>query len=703
MNDDQRETGRQQLRDRLGPVADWQQLNPDEAVVLVPIWNAADHVRALLQSAIEAMPAKCLLLLVDDASPDRSISREWPTWEALLPCTTHFIRSEINLGYPTVVDTVMAGITGDLIIVNSDVELTPGWYQRFRSTRGTTADIATVSCFASSGGILSAPNENSALEGAPHGWTVNEYSNLIATESLRNTPNLPVAVGHVWMICRAAYNVVGPVLNSYGDGRGYAEEVDFSLRAARFGFKNVLADDVYVFHHGSASFGQLKDNGKAAADAELAAAYPFHLDRAALMTQDRYGGFCLAKDRTRLIRGSVRLAVDCTCLTGVANGTQRVALNTVVALSRLFPSCTAIVGPQSPKFLKDIFQELGVQSEVVSNQMGDSTLRFDVVYRPFQVYRLEELQWLKRIADRIIVHQLDLLAYHNPFYHHNFEEYARYRDVQRLLFEVADGTAFLSQFVREDALREYPRLSRSPLEVVYLGVECSPVDEILSKVAGRPSRSPLHRIRKHDSIEVSRRDMVISGTGFAHKNRVFAIKLASEMSRFGWDGTLFMTGAYPSAGSSRVDERQLLLTDKIATERVKTLGEVSQQTLDQLFSQAGVLLQPSTAEGFGLPPFEAARFGLPAVAGNTGAFREILPTECMLLGNFDLAESARNVLELLDDATIGNRIVTLVKDRGNDFTWEKSSEAIERLIRRVLEQPRNPVRAVVSERTVVSL
>ena len=38
-------------------------------------------------------------------------------------------------------------------------------------------------------------------------------------------------------------------------GRGYGEENDFSMRASRAGFRNILCDDAYVVHHGAASFG----------------------------------------------------------------------------------------------------------------------------------------------------------------------------------------------------------------------------------------------------------------------------------------------------------------------------------------------------------------------------------------------------------------------------------------------------------------
>jgi GT2 family glycosyltransferase len=38
-------------------------------------------------------------------------------------------------------------------------------------------------------------------------------------------------------------------------GKGYGEENDFSMRARRAGYRNVLCDDTFVVHQGSRSFG----------------------------------------------------------------------------------------------------------------------------------------------------------------------------------------------------------------------------------------------------------------------------------------------------------------------------------------------------------------------------------------------------------------------------------------------------------------
>jgi hypothetical protein len=57
--------------------------------------------------------------------------------------------------------------------------------------------------------------------------------------------------------------------------------------------------------------------------------------------------------------------------------------------------------------------------------------------------------------------------------------------------------------------------------------------------------------------------------------------------------------------------------------RLFWLQEVSDEFLDQLYTQATALLAASEAEGFGLPLIEAAKHGLPIIARDIPIFREV--------------------------------------------------------------------------------
>ena len=66
---------------------------------------------------------------------------------------------------------------------------------------------------------------------------------------------------HCVAISREAINKVG--LLDEGFGRGYYEDFDYSLRVKQAGFDLRVAENVFVYHRGSASFGKLPIETKA--------------------------------------------------------------------------------------------------------------------------------------------------------------------------------------------------------------------------------------------------------------------------------------------------------------------------------------------------------------------------------------------------------------------------------------------------------
>ena len=65
-------------------------------------------------------------------------------------------------------------------------------------------------------------------------------------------PDLPTGVGFCLYLRRAMLDAVG--LFDPAFGLGYGEENDLCLRAARAGWRNLLADNAFVVHTGGRSF-----------------------------------------------------------------------------------------------------------------------------------------------------------------------------------------------------------------------------------------------------------------------------------------------------------------------------------------------------------------------------------------------------------------------------------------------------------------
>ena len=102
-------------------------------------------------------------------------------------------------------------------------------------------------------------------------------------------------------------------------------------------------------------------------------------------------------------------------------------------------------------------------------------------------------------------------------------------------------------------------------------------------------------------------------------------------------------------GGSRNAERQLL---QHGDGSVVLLPNVSSRERNWLFRHAAVVLYPTSAEGFGLVPFEAARFGSPTVTVGFGPLLETSPNVPVVASSWDPGEIADCVERLMDDPVV---------------------------------------------------
>jgi glycosyltransferase involved in cell wall biosynthesis len=97
--------------------------------------------------------------------------------------------------------------------------------------------------------------------------------------------------------------------------------------------------------------------------------------------------------------------------------------------------------------------------------------------------------------------------------------------------------------------------------------------------------------------------------------------------------------------------------------------------LQYLYRHATAVIQPSIAEGFGLPIVEAAHFGTPVIASNIRIFREVGGESISYFDPMDAEALAKRLTEALDSPRVAPSIATL--------SW---TEAAERLINLVKEE-----------------
>jgi len=115
------------------------------------------------------------------------------------------------------------------------------------------------------------------------------------------------------------------------------------------------------------------------------------------------------------------------------------------------------------------------------------------------------------------------------------------------------------------------------------------------------------------------------------------------------------------------------------------LGFFPDEKLPKLYQAADLFVFPSLYEGFGLPVLEAARSGLPVIAGNNSSIPELLGVDYPLLSDNNLEEWSSRIVQLLESQTQREKLSELGIVRGNMFSWDKTAESTLKAYQRFTE------------------
>lgn len=242
-------------------------------LVVVPVYNAFDLlvscVRAIENTAVSAV---CRVVIINDGSTDQRVSRFLKSIEE----DEHFevIDSESNRGFTSSVNLglSLSRPDEDVIILNSDAYVTPGWIEALQAAAYSDKDIGTVTPVSDYAGAFSFP-EPGKRNPVPEGWSQEQYARYVREAIPPYLIDVPTGHGFCMYIRRDCLDKVGK-LDEKAFPRGYGEENDFCQRAIRQGFRNVMLGSTIVYHHGSASFNDEKQQLLASGKKVLAERYP---------------------------------------------------------------------------------------------------------------------------------------------------------------------------------------------------------------------------------------------------------------------------------------------------------------------------------------------------------------------------------------------------------------------------------------------
>lgn len=270
--------------------------------IVVPVYRGEAETRTCIESVLNSsgtVPRE--VVVIDDCSPEPALS----AWLDALARDGRItlLRNACNRGFVGSVNRGMAlHPDRDVVLLNSDTEVSGDWLDRLAAAAARHADAATLTPFSNNATICSYPYE---------GWTgeVPGTLGLAALDALFARTlggvalDLPTGVGFCMFVRRAALDALG-AFDEEAFGRGYGEENDFCRRAAKGGWRNLLCADVFVHHHGGLSFGSDRLALMRAGGRALLARHPEYDEVVrAFITADPFAPLRAAIDGVRAAQG----------------------------------------------------------------------------------------------------------------------------------------------------------------------------------------------------------------------------------------------------------------------------------------------------------------------------------------------------------------------------------------------------------------
>jgi glycosyltransferase involved in cell wall biosynthesis len=118
-----------------------------------------------------------------------------------------------------------------------------------------------------------------------------------------------------------------------------------------------------------------------------------------------------------------------------------------------------------------------------------------------------------------------------------------------------------------------------------------------------------------------------------------------------------------------------------ARDRIVRTGWVEQAELAALLGHASVLAYPSLYEGFGFPPLQAMRAGVPVVATRAGSLPEVLGDGALFVDAGDHEGLVEALDAALGDEGLRGRLIAAGTAWCARYTWERCGAGLEALYR----------------------
>lgn len=649
--------------------------SPYRADVIVPVYrDVAMTVNCLRSVLAHSGPELDRLIVINDVSPDAGMAA---ALEELAASDSRMmlLHNKKNLGFIGSINLGLSHRRGDVVLLNNDTKVTPGWLAELAAVCHTDDRTACVSPLTNIAPLCGVPElfQENSLE------LISAEKVQAATARLPRSTIMPVAVGFCLYMRGHVVDLIGGLDPIFG--KGYYEENDWIMKAQAMGFIARRANRAFVYHYGSQSFDSAEKKKLNRKNEKL-----FTQRHPHFMPQvQRYVETVDSRLASHAVRVScystLRVALDLRGNTFHPVGTNQYC----AALARHLAARPDV---DLQLLARDPRQVAGLPGRV---RLGDQRIDgVEVIHRPSQVFDRNDLPLLIDSSAHTVISHLDLIIHRAPILVSSPSFAEDVRGTSYLSLQASQAVIAISDHAKSEIVAEYG-LEDERVTVVPLGIDPERVVRLDNEIA----RSSAPRF------------FLCISTDYPHKNLSNLLQAYAQFRKTWHDGeppSLVLVGAptkLPGASYAR-----LLQTP---VPGVVYKGVMPDESIRDLFAAADALIVPSVYEGFGLTILEGMMAGVPVIALPLTSIPEV-GGEAVLYPNGgrpeDLAHAMRQVIA---DRALRDSLIARGQSRARDFTWQKTVDRTLDVYRRVVSEPsevsllaRRRLRELLSEKLPAS-
>ena len=524
--------------------------------------------------------------------------------------------------------------------------------------------VGTVSFLSNAAGAFSFPHRNTGSPFGVDGHDETSLTHLLRSFRTQDDGPTPVQMpdGAMVLVNRNMWEVCGP-LDSFGSENLSLALCNLALLGSKRGFNSYLDTYSYITTPWDdvGAFQSVLTN----ADARhvLHQRFPYFPAGYDIECARPNSVLAEALDSARARAVGLRVLIDGSALGPKEMGTQVLTLKLSLALAERPEIQALIVGVPDPSNIPSYAQDLVGHRKIRLISAGNLDFpdapHVDIIHRPYQPSSSIPWDRWRALAKRSLITVQDLIAYRNAAYFENGSEWVSYRDNFLTHMSQVDGVISISHDVVKMIKEERLPIDFKRIHVVENGTNARTKQEatqIPDAVLDRGWASSPY--------------LLVLGATYAHKNRDLAIRVWSELRRMGYPHKLILAGAAVPFGSLRVEEG--LLIDPELAPHFLELPDVGSEERNWLLFNSNLVVYLTSAEGFGLVPFEAACVDVPTLFVSFGPLRELtddpnLPKNYAINGLVDRARL------LLDDPDASKNAISGVLKNAYQLKWSETA------------------------------